>query len=69
MLKTEKTDRGFKCAKFRDRYDKPCSIQESSLATESCLWLGVEDYRMHLTQDMASRLIPFLEEFIKNGHL
>lgn len=37
------TSRGFMVGEFTDRYGVPCSIQESSLATESALWLGVAD--------------------------
>ena len=35
------TDRGFTVMTFQDRYDHECSIQKSSLATEDCIWLGV----------------------------
>jgi hypothetical protein len=38
-----KTLRGFGIRYFNDRYDAPCSIQESSLATEAAIWLGVND--------------------------
>lgn len=38
-----KTDRGFEIAEFKDRYDTKCSLQESSLATEAAIWLGVDD--------------------------
>ncbi len=39
-MKIEKTERGFGYIKFLDRYDVECSLQESSLATEACIWLG-----------------------------
>ena len=39
----EKTYRGFDLFRFRDRYDSECSLQKSSLATEDCIWLGVDD--------------------------
>lgn len=42
-LKLENTERGFGRAEFKDRYGANCSIQESSLATEDCIWLGVND--------------------------
>lgn len=40
MLITGKTNRGFVRIEFEDFNRKSCSIQESSLATESCIWLG-----------------------------
>lgn len=38
-----KTARGFKLMSFVDRNNEICSIQESSIATESCIWIGVDD--------------------------
>lgn len=43
QLKKNKTERGFKNVSFKDRYDNPCSIQKSSLATESAIWFGIDD--------------------------
>lgn len=37
------TQRGFLRGEFTDRYGAKCSIQMSSLATESAIWLGVND--------------------------
>ncbi len=75
-LVIRKSQRGFKYAEFRDRYQQKCSIQESSLATEPCLWLGVDtdlngkdSSRMHLTRPMAEELVKALEHFIKTGEL
>jgi hypothetical protein len=42
MEKT-KTARGFELIEFEDRYGLPCSLQESSLATEAAIWFGVTD--------------------------
>lgn len=77
MLKIKTNERGFKYAEFTDLYGSQCSIQESSLATEVTLWLGVdipfhvtlpnEATRMHLTQKMARDLIPLLELFVEKG--
>jgi len=69
-----KTERGFYIAEFKDRYDKDCSIQESSLATEGCIWLGQNDVdgkpaRMHLTVDMVKELLPLLQIFVETGCL
>lgn len=35
--------RGFAMAEFTDRYDHKCYIKKSSLATEDCIWLGLEN--------------------------
>lgn len=37
------TNRGFAFIAFNDRYDVPCCIQESSLATEPAIWLGIQE--------------------------
>lgn len=37
------TNRGFDIITFTDRYDSPCSIQKSSLATEDAIWFGIDD--------------------------
>lgn len=43
----EETGRRFQIIQFRDRYDTPCSLQQSSLADynppgSSAVWLGVD---------------------------
>jgi hypothetical protein len=63
------TQRGFLRAEFTDRYGEKCSIQKSSLAFEDCIWLGVNEHRMHLTQEQAKALIPHLHHFVKTGEL
>ncbi len=39
-MKKTKTERGFHVVNFIDRYGVPCSLQESSLATEEAIWFG-----------------------------
>ena len=78
-MKLEKTDRGFSRGDFKDLYGEECSIQESSLATESAIWLGcnkgshhftgVCSARMHLDIPRAEMLIELLEHFVKTGGL
>ena len=51
-MKFKKTERGFDVGNFTDRYDNPCSLQHSSLATEDAVWLGIDDPK---PQIMASR--------------
>lgn len=38
-----KTHRGFALSEFKDYYGDKCSLQKSSLATEDCIWLGVDN--------------------------
>lgn len=42
MLTQGKTARGFSLIEFSDLYNTACNIQDSSLATECAIWLGVE---------------------------
>ena len=41
-MKPTKTNRGFTMYEWQDRYSAKCSLQDSSLATEACIWLGVD---------------------------
>lgn len=70
-MKQSKTIRGFGLVEFTDRYGAKCSLQESSLGTEACIWLGVDDApaRMHLTQQMVAELLPALQHFVATGLL
>lgn len=69
MITLKKTRRGFLLGEFRDHNGEPCSIQESSVATEPCLWLGSEAARMHLTRIQAVDLVRHLQRFIETGSL
>jgi len=79
-LNLEPTQRGFVRADFNDLYGAWCSIQESSLATDDAIWLGLDEgthhhvtgecmARMHLSRDQVAELIPVLQYFVENGHL
>jgi hypothetical protein len=61
--------RGFKYADFKDLYGNDCSIQESSLATEDAIWLGLDDSRMHLNREQAEHIVELLQKFIDDGSL
>lgn len=43
IYKVKKTNRGFPCVDFTDRYGVKCSLQESSLATEAAIWFGCNE--------------------------
>jgi len=42
-LKVIEASRGFKYVEFEDRNGEPCSLQESGLATDDCIWLGCDE--------------------------
>lgn len=42
-MKRSTTGRGFDIINFEDFYGSLCSIQKSSIATEDCIWLGIDD--------------------------
>lgn len=51
----ETTERGFDLQKFTDKYGESCSLQKSSLATEDCIWLGIDEPKV---QALAKELHP-----------
>ena len=73
-LELEETSRGFKIASFVDINGDKCSIQESSLATDDAIWLGMQlvegkPARMHLNRQLVIDLLPHLATFIQTGRL
>lgn len=59
----KQTSRGFDILEFTDRYGEKCSLQMSSLATESCVWLGItnpviEEEGWNPTNPYMSRPLP-----------
>ena len=42
-MQLELTNRGFLRGEFADEYGHSCSIQESSIVSPACIWLGVND--------------------------
>ena len=81
-MKSKKTNRGFFLVDFYDFYEQPCSLQQSSIATTECIWLGVhtkidlntkqpigENQRMHLSRKQVKKLLPYLKKFVKTGEL
>lgn len=82
-MKIKYNQRGFAFTSFKDRYKQECSLQKSSLATEDCIWLGVDvgipkelggageqiNGRMHLTRKQVKTLLPHLQRFVDTGEL
>ena len=54
-LKFGNTHRGFTLIEFSDRYDNDCSMQDSSLATESAIWFGINDGNPQIMASKASQ--------------
>jgi hypothetical protein len=57
----EYTARGFAHIGFTDRYGEACSLQDSSLATDDAIWLGVDHIDAERWRGMAGvnmRAIP-----------
>lgn len=53
---TGKTERNFSLVEFVDKYGKSCALQKSSLATDDCIWLGIDNAD---PQIMASQAIDY----------
>lgn len=63
----EYTQRGFRIyTHFRDRYGNEVRVQQSSLATESCVWI-FSDEDPHLTVEQAQVVRDALDEFIADA--
>jgi hypothetical protein len=72
------TKRGFGHIVFKDRYGETCSLQESSLATEAAIWLGIDDPWPKLFygrtppggwQDMSRDLPPGVDYALCSGRM
>lgn len=82
-ISSKESNRGFAYRPFEDLYGSDCSVQESSLATDDAIWLGVdvpfeskppyneqvEGHRMHLSRGQVAALLPLLECFVRTGFL
>lgn len=70
MMKKTKTDRGFQRIEFTDRLGEACSIQESSLATEQAIWIGVNDASpKHLVPERGWVPYPIHEDVLINTRM
>jgi hypothetical protein len=55
MFTKSQTNRGFNLINFSDCYGHKCSIQESSLADQQCVWLGIDDAEPKILASKAHR--------------
>lgn len=67
-----RTPRGFELIEFIDIYDKPCTLQQSSIARRvdpgtSAIWLGQGEDRMHLDRDQVEALCDHLRSWLETG--
>ena len=53
-MKRDDTSRGFRVYTDTDRYGHGYSLQESSLATEQCIWLGLDDAKPQVLASQAA---------------
>lgn len=65
MIEFKQTNRGFEIGFFEDRYRQKCSIQDSSLAVEAAIWLGVDN----TGPDIKGPSGKFSEEISSRMHL
>lgn len=67
---SDKTQRGFGIIKFTDFYDYGCSLQQSSLATEEAIWLGVDDVNPQiLVAGQGWTKIPMPEGYLAHSRM
>lgn len=61
-----RTPRGFAIwADFTDLYGQTFSVQQSSLADQDAVWIGVGETRGHLSVEMAEHVRDALNAFIE----
>jgi hypothetical protein len=69
FMKKGVTQRGFVYYEFKDLQNKDCTIQESSLAMISAIWLGYGNNRMELDRKMTFKILLQLIKFVIFGRL
>ena len=69
-LTINKTNRGFERIEFTDRYGVPCSLQQSSLATEDAIWLGCNDASpRHLVPGQGWQPVLMPDSYVANTRM
>lgn len=54
---------------FMDAYASECSLQQVTIGGKPALWLGVNNHRMLLTDQLAAWLLQPLSHFAEHGTL
>ena len=69
-MKVRKTERGFVVGEFKDSKGCECSLQESSIATERAVWLGIDDADPQiLLPERGWSIVPFPEGTLFNTRM
>ena len=70
-MKKDHTCRGFEIIKFTDSYGVECSLQESSSAEESKIWLGCDDANPKMLNPNGVGWVPveMPEDYIANTRM
>ena len=68
-LKFHKTNRGFAIASFNDRNGVKCSLQASSIATESCIWFGCDDAEPQVLANGGWRPVEMPAGYVANTRM
>lgn len=71
----QKTDRGFQIIRFLDRYNRECSLQQSSVADAeymdrpgwSAVWIGRGEERAHLSREQVKWIVEYLQKWLETG--
>lgn len=61
------TELGFELIEFRDYYNIPCWLQQSSLAPSNAIWLGTNKDGAHLDSERVVKLIEYLQRWLDTG--
>lgn len=69
----KRTERGFWQHEMKDSDGQKFCVQDSSLATDNCVWIYMIDGRpqhmIHLNRARARRLIKYLNNFVETGSI
>lgn len=69
-MQVKHTERGFRICRFVDRYGEECSLQESSLANDTCVWLGIDKPKaQHLVPGKGWQDVPLPPETIVTSRM
>lgn len=62
-------DRGFLRGEFTDLYGAKCSIQASSLATDTAIWLGINEPEVKIMGPKGWEDVPIPEQAMRSGRM
>lgn len=68
-LEKETTGRGFGLYHFHDMNGHHCTLQDSSVATESAIWFGVHEPEIKIMGDNGWEDVPIPDESLRSGRM